>query len=519
MTQKQFIELIGPLATADYQKTGVLASITIAQACLESAYGTSELAVNAKNYFGMKKNLSGNTWKSVWDGKSFYTKKTGEEYVVGVHTTITADFRKYPSLEKSIEDHSLYLTQAKNGNKLRYSGLKGCKDYKKAAQIIKDGGYATSSTYVSKLCNLITKWNLTQYDILEEKEETTVSIKINQNTNFGTHNTSARSGAIEYIVVHYVGATGDAKANINYYNQRSTTNASADFYVGHNGDIWQYNPDPAKRYCWAVGGKKQSSHGGTLYGIAKNANCVSIEMCVKNSTGNKTANSSGWYFTDATIESTIELTKYLMDKYNIPASKVIRHFDVNGKYCPGVYGWNAPSGSEAEWNNFKKKIGATTTTSTSKPVTTTQTTFPKVPFTVQVLVSDLNYRSQPSMSGTVKGQTGKGSFTITEVKDGWGLLKSYASKRNGWIYLENASYVKIGKTVASTSTATTTTPSSYKVQVTASALNIRAGAGTNYPVTGTIRDKGIYTIVETKNSWGRLKSGAGWISLKYTKKA
>ena len=60
MTQQEFINLIGPLATEDYRKTGVLASITIAQACLESAYGTSELAINAKNYFGMKKNLSGN---------------------------------------------------------------------------------------------------------------------------------------------------------------------------------------------------------------------------------------------------------------------------------------------------------------------------------------------------------------------------------------------------------------------------------------------------------------------------
>ena len=284
MTQQEFIKYIGPLATKDYQKTGVLASITIAQACLDSAYGSSELAVNAHNYFGMKKNLSGNTWKSVWDGKSIYTKRTGEEYVVGQHVTITADFRKYPSLEKGLEDHSLYLTQAKNGSKLRYEGLKGCTDYKKAAQIIKDGGYATSSTYVSKLCNLITKWNLTQYDILKEKEENAVGIKlkINQNPNFGTHNTSVRKNKIEYIVVHYVGATGDAKANMNYYNQKSSTSASADFFVGHTGDIWQYNPNPEARYCWAVGGNKISNKGGTFYGVAKNANTIHIEMCVKN---------------------------------------------------------------------------------------------------------------------------------------------------------------------------------------------------------------------------------------------
>lgn len=82
----------------------------------------------------------------------------------GSYETITADFRKYPCIEDSIADHSAYLLGAKNGSKLRYDGLKGCTDYKKAVQIIKGGGYATSLTYVEKLCSIIEKWNLTQYD-------------------------------------------------------------------------------------------------------------------------------------------------------------------------------------------------------------------------------------------------------------------------------------------------------------------------------------------------------------------
>lgn len=72
-------------------------------------------------------------------------------------------------------------------------------------------------------------------------------------------------------------------------------------------------------------------------------------------------------------------------------------------------------------------------------------------------------------------------------------------------------------TTPSTST-TTTSSDSYLVKVTASALNIRNGAGTSYAVTGCIRDKGTYTIVETSGNWGRLKSGAGWICLDYTEK-
>lgn len=65
---------------------------------------------------------------------------------------------------------------------------------------------------------------------------------------------------------------------------------------------------------------------------------------------------------------------------------------------------------------------------------------------------------------------------------------------------------------------TENTKDSYLVKVVVSALNIRSGAGMNYPIQGCIRDNGTYTIVEEKSGWGRLKSGVGWISLAYTKK-
>ena len=77
--------------------------------------------------------------------------------------------------------------------------------------------------------------------------------------------------------------------------------------------------------------------------------------------------------------------------------------------------------------------------------------FPAVPFTVKVIIDDLNYRSEPSMNGKVNGQTGKGVFTIMEVRDGWGRLKSGA----GWIYLENPSYCTIGNTSSSAVKTTT----------------------------------------------------------------
>jgi len=172
LTEVQVIAKVGALFTADQKKSGILASISMAQFILESGYGKSELAQGANNCFGMKKSLSGNTWGgSTWDGSSVYTKKTQEQNADGSYVTITADFRRYSCVEDSIADHSAYLLGAKNGSKLRYEGLKGCTDYKKAAQIIKNGGYATSLTYVDKLCSIIERWKLTQYDVAGEASD------------------------------------------------------------------------------------------------------------------------------------------------------------------------------------------------------------------------------------------------------------------------------------------------------------------------------------------------------------
>lgn len=170
--QDQFIAKVGAMAKADMAKSGICAAVTVAQAILESGWGKSELAVNANNLFGMKKNLSGNTWKgSAWDGKSVYSKQTKEVYASGP-ATIQADFRAYKDWQASVNDHSAYLSGAKNGSALRYKGLAGCTDYKKAAQIIKDGGYATSPDYVQKLCRLIEQYGLTKYNAATKAAKT-----------------------------------------------------------------------------------------------------------------------------------------------------------------------------------------------------------------------------------------------------------------------------------------------------------------------------------------------------------
>lgn len=178
LTAKELISKVGPLFTADQKKSGVLASVSMAQFILESGWGKSGLTQKANNCFGMKKSLSGNTWpNSAWDGKSVVSMQTGEETEDGKAYTITAEFRKYACIEDSIADHSAYLTGAKDGDKLRYEGLKGCKKYKTAAQIIKDGGYATSTSYVKALCDIIKGYGLTDYDVKKKATKPATTTK------------------------------------------------------------------------------------------------------------------------------------------------------------------------------------------------------------------------------------------------------------------------------------------------------------------------------------------------------
>lgn len=155
--QKNFIKVIGESAKKDMQTSHILASITTAQAILESGYGTSELAKKANALFGIKKNG--------WTGKT-YTVKSKEE-INGKLVWKTSIFRKYNSYADSITDHSVYLmTRKVDGKNLTYSKVVGECSYKKVAQALQSAGYSSYSNYANMLCNLIKKYKLTQYDVL-----------------------------------------------------------------------------------------------------------------------------------------------------------------------------------------------------------------------------------------------------------------------------------------------------------------------------------------------------------------
>lgn len=174
---------------------------------------------------------------------------------------------------------------------------------------------------------------------------------------------------IAYIVIHYTAGstsrTGTAK-NVAGDFANPSRGASADFIVD-DSTIVQYNPDIKNRYCWHCGDNKNPySMGGKFYGKCGNANSIGIEICCTNPCWKDTepANTKAWSFTDSVINKAVELTKYLMQTYNISAERVIRHYDVSGKLCPGIIGWNEDSGNVTEWKHFQKRISGGTTPKT-----------------------------------------------------------------------------------------------------------------------------------------------------------
>lgn len=158
-----------------------------------------------------------------------------------------------------------------------------------------------------------------------------------------THITRLANRPIKYIAIHYTaGSTSRKGTALSTRNVFLKRNASADFVVDDE-TIVQINPDLRNYYCWSVGdAKNKTTGGGKLYGIATNRNTVSIEICSNLKTGRNAAypNHDGWYFTDASLDNARKLVRFLMAKYNIPKSNVVRHYDISGKMCPGIIGWN-----------------------------------------------------------------------------------------------------------------------------------------------------------------------------------
>ena len=201
-------------------------------------------------------------------------------------------------------------------------------------------------------------------------------------------------------------------------------------------------------------------HAGDGENGTGNRQSLAIEIC-ENVDGN---------LLNAT-NNAVELTAYLMKLYNIPLSNVVQHNHWSGKDCPNRIRKNEPY----NWQTFLNKVSI-------------------------------------AFNGVAKPKT-----ALYRVRRSWNEAASQIGAYSNLEYAKracvNGYYVfdENGKIVYPIN-------STYRVKVMPSALNIRSGPGTQYKINGCIRDCGVYTIVETQNGFGRLKSGQGWISLQYTVK-
>ena len=147
--QVDFINKILPSALALYNEKGILPSLTIAQACKESAFGTARPG-SGYNVFGIK--------ASGWSGKKA-NARTGEQTASGSTYYINADFRDYDTLEAAVQDYGEVLSLP------RYDAVRSAKNYKEEAHAVKAGGYATGVNYDNSLItDYIEAYNLNQWD-------------------------------------------------------------------------------------------------------------------------------------------------------------------------------------------------------------------------------------------------------------------------------------------------------------------------------------------------------------------
>lgn len=151
--KKDFIKKLVPVAQKVDKGTKLLPSITIAQACLESNYGQSDLAQKYNNLFGVK-----------GTSKTTSAVMTTKEYTNGKWVTVKARFQIYDSYEASIRAHNRLFQEGTTWNKNQYEDVLNAKNYPEQAKALVTDGYATDPDYATKLTNLIEQFNLNQYD-------------------------------------------------------------------------------------------------------------------------------------------------------------------------------------------------------------------------------------------------------------------------------------------------------------------------------------------------------------------
>lgn len=473
MSKQEFIEQIAAYIKKYAPSYGIVVySSIIAQAILESAYGTSELAVNACNFFGLKYR-EGRCKTCI----GIYDKVGSEQNSDGSYTSSAMKWCKFEDMENGVIGYFDFI------NISNYANLKGVTDPREYLENIKADGYATSLNYVDNLMSVIETWSLTDYDKKEENEMSNSSLV--SYTKLSPNHSGQRTHSIDRITPHCVVGQLSAESICGCFTSTSRQ-ASCNYGIGTDGKIALCVEEKNRSWCSSSNANDQravtiecASDLKEPYAMNSKVYASLVNLCVDICKRNGKSKLLWLGDKDKTLNYS--------PKSNEMVLTVHRWFA--NKSCPGNWLY-ARLGDLA--TEVTKKLGGS---SDSSSTTTT---------------TDTLYRVRKTWADS-KSQLGAYKVLAN--------AKKKADENPGYsVFDENGKVVYSGK-----STTTTTTFTPYLVRVTADVLNIRKGAGTNYGTNGAIRDKGVYTIVaeasgQGATKWGKLKSGAGWISLDYTKK-
>ena len=152
--RRTFFNTLVPAAQRLQRQYGVLASVSLGQAALESNFGTSELGATHHNLYGVK------TEADDPNGANMSTK----EFVNGEWIEIVDRFKVYPSWDDSMKEHAELIYYGTSWNPQFYHAVLAGKTYQEQANALQTAGYATDPDYANKVINMIETWNLHQYD-------------------------------------------------------------------------------------------------------------------------------------------------------------------------------------------------------------------------------------------------------------------------------------------------------------------------------------------------------------------
>lgn len=330
-SQEQFINQIAPYQIKWAKQYGYkCVSAAIAQACLESGYGTSNKAKH-NNYYGLKYREGRVTCNS-----GTFVDGGSEQNPDGSYVPITDQWYEFADMDHGVEGYYQFL------NIPNYAAVKQQVDPKRYLEEIKKAGYATSLSYVDNVYDIVVTYNLTKYD--RELTDTpaapttsdgytnssfaTTHVDLNKNSNPRNAKYADNgkvynpTGAITVITPHHMAGVMTAKACAEYHQRGNSS--SANYYIGKDGDI-----------CLGVEEKYRAWTSGSRDNDSK---AITIE--VSNDGG-----APDWHVSDKSLESLINLCVDICQRNKIKqlnftgdaTGSLTMHCYFQATACPGPY--------------------------------------------------------------------------------------------------------------------------------------------------------------------------------------